>query len=233
MSIKTMSRVWESSSLGGTELLLLLAVADFANDGGEAWPSVAALAKKIRMSERNTRYLLKKIEGSGELEILKNRGPRGCNIFRVQILQGANLSGVQPVAVGGAMDGRGGVQPTAPEPSVNRQQPSTVVPGQAGDPCPHQAILDLYHELLPAGRRVRIWNETRRAKLRARWREDVKRQSLAWWRKFLGYIAESQFLTGKASTPGRKPFEIDLEWIVTPANFVKIIEGKYHQEAGE
>ena len=79
------------------------------------------------------------------------------------------------------------------------------------------------------GRQVRIWNEARRTKLRARWREDIKRQSLAWWEKFFTYVAESDFLTGKTGTTGRPPFEVDLEWIVTPANLVKIIEGKYHE----
>lgn len=100
---------------------------------------------------------------------------------------------------------------------------------KAADPCPHQEIIDLYHQSLPTGRQVRIWNDTRKAKLRARWKEDAKRQNLDWWAKFFDYIAESDFLTGKISTAGRKPFEIDLEWIVTPASFVKIVEGKYHE----
>lgn len=121
MSISVMSSVWEISSLGGTELLLLLAVADFANANGVAFPSVATLAKKIRMSERNTHYLLKKIEQSGELKIERNAGPRGCNLFRVQILQGAEFAPVQPIASGGAMDSTKGVQPIAPEPSLNHQ----------------------------------------------------------------------------------------------------------------
>ena len=105
------------------------------------------------------------------------------------------------------------------------------VSSKAADPCPHQAIIDLYHQTLPSGRQVRIWNDTRKAKLRARWKEDPKRQSAEWWGKFFSYIAESDFLTGKTASTNRPPFELDLEWIVTPANFVKIIEGKYHREA--
>lgn len=106
------------------------------------------------------------------------------------------------------------------------------VSSKAADPCPHQEIVNLYHQTLPTGRQVRIWNDTRKAKLRARWKEDAKRQNLEWWAKFFGYIAESDFLTGRAtSTTGRAPFELDLEWIVSPTNFVKIVEGKYHREA--
>lgn len=106
---------------------------------------------------------------------------------------------------------------------------ASVVAGKPIDACPHQEIIDLYHRILPMGRQVRVWNEARRAKLRARWREDIKRQSLGWWERFFGYIAESEFLTGQTTTAGRPPFEMDLEWIVTPANLVKVIEGKYHR----
>ena len=104
------------------------------------------------------------------------------------------------------------------------------VSSKAADPCPHQAIIDLYHQTLLTGRQVRIWNDARQAKLRARWKEDPKRQNLEWWAKFFGFIAESDFLTGKTASAGRPPFELDLEWIVSPTNFVKIIEGKYHRE---
>lgn len=96
--------------------------------------------------------------------------------------------------------------------------------------CPHQEIRDLYHRILPTGRPVKVWTDTRMAKLRARWREDKKRQSLVWWEKLFVYIAESDFLTGRSYSQGKRPFVIDLEWIITPANLVKIVEGKYHQQ---
>lgn len=93
--------------------------------------------------------------------------------------------------------------------------------------CPHDEIIALYHECLPVNPKVRIWNETRKGYLRARWREDVQRQNLDWWKRFFEYIAKSNFLTGNVDQNGRKPFLADLEWIVKPSNFVKIIEGKY------
>jgi hypothetical protein len=34
---------------------------------------------------------------------------------------------------------------------------------------------------------------------------------------------------GRAQSNGRKPFEIDLEWICQSKNFVKVIEGKFHE----
>ena len=96
--------------------------------------------------------------------------------------------------------------------------------------CPHQEIIDLYHEVLPMGTQVRIWNDQRKGKLRARWREDAKRQNLDWWRKLFTYITESKFLTGRINTKDRAPFLITLDWIVTSEKLVKIIEGEYHRE---
>lgn len=116
-----MSYVWDHSKLGGTELLCLLAIADFADDQGTAYPSVATLAQKIRMSERNAHYLLTKLVDSGELQIARNAGPKGCNLFRVQCLQGGAKIALQSLHRG-AMDGAGGVQPIAPEPSLNHQK---------------------------------------------------------------------------------------------------------------
>ena len=40
MSVRTMARVWEFSSHAGTDLLMLLALADFADDDGNAYPAV-------------------------------------------------------------------------------------------------------------------------------------------------------------------------------------------------
>ena len=97
------------------------------------------------------------------------------------------------------------------------------------DNCPHQQIIALYHEHLPTAIRVREWTPARAQALRARWREKPQRQNLDWWERFFGYIAESDFLMGRSSTVGRKPFEIDLEWICQSKNFVKIIEGKFHE----
>lgn len=99
------------------------------------------------------------------------------------------------------------------------------------DRCPQQEIIDLYHRMLPTARQVREWTPARAQALRARWREKPKRQNLGWWEKFFGYVAESDFLTGKVHTPGRKPFELSLDWLVKAENMAKVIEGAYQNEA--
>jgi hypothetical protein len=110
------------------------------------------------------------------------------------------------------------------------------VPGAAGDDsteppkrptkpdCPHQAIVDLYHELLPQCPQVRDWTPARQQHLRARWNEDPKRQNLDYWKRFFEYVESCDFLVGRS---GKTPFFADLEWIVTSKNFTKIREERY------
>lgn len=96
--------------------------------------------------------------------------------------------------------------------------------------CPHQEIIALYHELLPANPSIRDWTPARAEHLRVRWNEDPKRQTLDWWRRFFAYIGESAFLTGRATAKDRKPFAPGLDWIVKAENFTKIREGRYHEQ---
>lgn len=101
-------------------------------------------------------------------------------------------------------------------------------PSASTDSCPHQQIINIYHEVLPAARRVREWTPTRQQSLRARWREKSERQNLDWWRRYFEYVAASDFLCGR-STPssGRKAFDVSLEWLCKSENLVKVVEGKY------
>ena len=142
MSIKVMSAVWERSQHAGTELLMLLALADFSDDRGSSYPGVTALAEKCRMKARNTNYILATLQKSGELQVLVNEGPKGTNRYRI-VLEA--LGGLQGVAGVGMQQSAGAqitaglqssvgtpamqcakpLQPIAAEPSLNRQEPSS------------------------------------------------------------------------------------------------------------
>lgn len=251
MSVRVMSLVWDGFPGGGSELLALLALADWSDDEGRCYPSVAAIADKTRLSRSQAQRVVHNLIGAGFVSVEGNENggrPGSTRRYRINLqhMKAARgrtdatgstyATGRTDAAEGShgcAERGRTHATQTVSEPSKNRQliADKPLVSSKAADPCPHQAIIDLYHQTLPEGRQVRIWNDTRKAKLRARWKEDPKRQSLEWWGKFFGYIAESNFLTGKTASAGRAPFELDLEWIVSPANFVKIVEGKYHRES--
>ena len=138
--------------------------------------------------------------------------------------------------------------PQAPAfPPENRLDPPplSLVGSQPAQPnglsdCPHQAVLALWAEVLPAmpQHNPTMWRGARADHLRARWRETAadkrwtsEADGLAYLRKLFAYVAQSAFLTGRVPPrePGRPPFQIELEWLVNPTNWARVIEGKYHQ----
>ena len=74
MSIKVMSQVWAEGPNSASERLLLLALADFADDNGVCWPSMETIAEKACMSERNARRVVRKLESEGYLETMPSSG---------------------------------------------------------------------------------------------------------------------------------------------------------------
>jgi len=77
VSIKLMSRVWTSAPYDGKELLVLLAVADWATDEGVFFASKAALAAKARCSVEYARLTLLKFIEDGVIEVTKQGWGRG------------------------------------------------------------------------------------------------------------------------------------------------------------
>jgi uncharacterized protein YdaU (DUF1376 family) len=104
--------------------------------------------------------------------------------------------------------------------------------------CDHKAVIELYHQNLPTMRRVEVWNETRAGYLRQRWREVAAELAQAqnitasdvlnWWGEFFQSVGKSRFLTGRVNSKDGRAFVADLEWLLKPSNFAKIVEGKYH-----
>ena len=96
MSIKVMSRVWEHSKQSGGAKLVLLALADFANDEGSCYPSIPTIARKANMCERNVQYIIRKLIKDGELRIEKEggwdkQGRAWAHEYRV-LVKGANFA---------------------------------------------------------------------------------------------------------------------------------------------
>ncbi|MEV4511358.1 helix-turn-helix domain-containing protein [Dactylosporangium sp. NPDC049525] len=103
-----MTWVWDFSPVGGTERLVLLAVADnAADDGSNAWPSLATLARKTRVDVRTVRRIIRRLEDGGHLLVEVAAGPGGANRYTVVMTEHA-----QPVdnPVHGPVDNA----PTAP-----------------------------------------------------------------------------------------------------------------------
>lgn len=85
MSIRVMTAVWDGSEADGGALLVLLAIADFANDRGMAFPSVARLARKARRSKRQVFAILKQLQAMGELRVESGGGRHEVNRYHVNV----------------------------------------------------------------------------------------------------------------------------------------------------
>ena len=123
-------------------------------------------------------------------------------------------------------------EPKAKEDSPSGELSQATVVALDQPECPHVEIVALYHEVLPELTRVSDWTIDRQKLLRKRWREKPERQDLDWWRRFFEYVHGCDFLMGRKTGRDGRPFECDLEWLVRPTNFVKVIEGKYQSREG-
>lgn len=132
MSVKVTNAVWVHSQARKTDLLVLLALADNADeDRWIAWPSVATIARKARVGERTAQRALRRLEEQGEVSVVKPGGRTSegnrATVYRIE-LEGrqSGTPGVSAASAGGDSGSRNGVAPVTPQPSRNRQEPSGV-----------------------------------------------------------------------------------------------------------
>lgn len=62
MSIKLMTAVWDREDLSSTQKLVLLSLADWANDEGLCWPSIDRVAKKSSLKKRAVQLAIRSLE---------------------------------------------------------------------------------------------------------------------------------------------------------------------------
>ena len=67
MSVKAMTWAFEQP-ISGNEKVVLLALADHANDVGECWPSISRIAEKSYVSERTVQRIISKLVKDGFLQ---------------------------------------------------------------------------------------------------------------------------------------------------------------------
>ena len=122
-----MSQVWELVELSQSETLVLLALADHADDTGRCWPSIARVARKARLQRRGTQAIIRRLENKGFIKVSRPGIGDGAstNIYQLCL-------GVHEIHPTGAPDDTkgctprpGGVHRHAPESSVNHQEPKS------------------------------------------------------------------------------------------------------------
>lgn len=93
MSVKWMSWVWEHGPRDGTDALVLLALADFADDAGRCYPSMRTIAGKARMTVRGAQKVIRRLEADGWVSVSTGNGRHGCNKYYIGRKKGEPCSG--------------------------------------------------------------------------------------------------------------------------------------------
>ena len=85
MSIKAMNWAWELAELPLRESMVLLALADAANDDGLCWPSQDTLAMKARSSTRSVKRAISMLKDADLIEVIPQSSVNGrrANLYRV------------------------------------------------------------------------------------------------------------------------------------------------------
>lgn len=175
VSIKVMNLVWESL-IPAVDLVLCLALADFADDdGGSIYPSVSKLAQKTRSSPRTVSRRLALLREQGIIEVVDQGGGRGHSTEYRFNLNHAILSGFVEKTMTTVVINHdtGGINPVTGdaslpyepsiEPSVNhqaktrgKQKPETLEDVETLEPGfvvrmkEKHPTLDVEHELIAA-----------------------------------------------------------------------------------
>lgn|GEM_PF-3261926 len=110
MSIRVMTWAWSLEELPRLETLVLLALADRADDDGICWPSVPELMRKARASDRSVKRALASLRHAGLIEtsIRSSQSGRVGNVYRLCV--GATFS---------ASDNQGAILAPSDEPVDN------------------------------------------------------------------------------------------------------------------
>lgn len=121
MSIRIMSQVFEIEGLGPTHRLILLALADHADDQGRCYPSIARLCQRTGLKERAVQSNLRDLQTTGYVKVKANAGPNGCNVYFVRASPAGNAPPQEMHPASNAPDPRRKCTQTVREPSLGKE----------------------------------------------------------------------------------------------------------------
>lgn len=212
MSMSVMTEIWKKSRHSGTELLMLLAIGDWADDDGNAYPSVAKLAAKCRMTDRNARLILANLRDSGELLVRFGEGPKGANQYLI----------VTPLKPASPLKSSSALKHTSGTPEAGFRKP--LKPASANTSCTHQdtsvgkkrrsrsgeiTFAEWLEEIRASGQKaisdyLPVWDYAEKIGLPAEWVEIA-------WLKFRDRYLEDKSYTGKRYADWRRVFKNSVE----------------------
>lgn len=138
MSVRMMSAVWDLDGLTVGEKMVLLKLADCANDEGRnAYPALATVARACSLDERSVRRILAKLREAGTIEIEQehDRATHRPTTYVVK-LPGVNLS---PRPQGHDVPRPGDIH--------DNLRGTPMPPDPSGDPSDNRQVIDRLREI--------------------------------------------------------------------------------------
>lgn len=213
MSVRAMSAVWELD-LPDSDKLVLLALADCANDEGHCWPSVASLVRKCSKSERTIQGSIKRLVEWGHITRREVVG-KGCN-YTVH----PNRSRITPAE--NAPRDNCAPQRTTQTPAAAADKPSRTINTEAKASC-DRVLAYWKSTAVPAGYPdVEVMNPSRKQRLLARLKEVGEAKLI----EAIDLMVQSIYLRGKGVR--KKPANFD--FMLQPDKLPRILEGFYSDE---
>jgi hypothetical protein len=116
MSVKATTWAWYDSKAEGADLLVLLALADFADETGRCFGSWGTMQRKTKLARSTIARCIKRLEASGELTVIEG----------AKTLNGRNLATVWQLPVKGGCQNETGLNVTLP-PSDSDTTPGPIL----------------------------------------------------------------------------------------------------------
>lgn len=215
MSIALMTEVW-GSSLPMTEKMVLLCLADFANDRGQCWPSVDTIAGKCSCSDRTVQKAIKNLKEWGLLTVKDAPGKAHSFTINPRISFTPEKSTPPKKTAKGVKDIRQGGEAASPKPSSNHQEPSEKRASE--DALTIDNVFDHWNsDIAPLGKKpVRKRTPERRQLVKAR----IGQNGLDEFLEVFANIRASPFLLEAKG--------LQFDWFMAKGNFTKVLEGNYN-----
>jgi hypothetical protein len=229
-----MTEVW-SLDLPDSQKIVLLALADCANDEGHCWPSMLSLARKCSKGQRTVQGVIKALVEAGHVT-RRERAGHGCEywVHPRKDCTPADAAPPQPSRPAGTAPRsrrasppqtlRGTPAAAADKPSENHQEPSEDSPPDGDDALSVQEIVEAWNDLASRCHLATVVKLTDERKRKAR--AQARRFTVDDWAAVFRRIEQSPFLRGTND----RGWRADFDFVLSPSSFVKILEGKYDQQ---
>ncbi len=221
MSIALMTEVWKSN-LPMTEKMVLLCLADFANDRGECWPAVDTIAGKCSCSDRTVQKAIKSLKDMGCLTIEDAPGKTHRFIINPRISFTPEKSSPPKIRANGVKNIHHRGEARSPKPSLNRKEPSKVKSSAGDDAISPKEILEEWNDLAATCGLAKAGKLTgaRLRQAQARLREYPELES---WQRAFRHIRETPFLRGEND----RGWRCDIDFLLQAKSFTKLTEESY------